>query len=123
LKDIWVGLFASKEVMSEAGRICPLCEESTEALVCAECNVPSVEMSMLDAEEETLTNGMTIADRYKIVKVLGRGAMGSVYEAIQLSMDRKVAIKTLQKKLLNEYRLVQRFYRESAGPPQHHQDL
>ena len=89
-----------------------------ETMSCEACNVPSVEMAMMDEGDETLTEGMVIAERYRIEKVLGRGAMGSVYEAIQLSVDRRVAIKTLQKKLLNEYRLVQRFYREARAASQ-----
>ena len=94
--------------MSKLSRVCPLCEKAMDDLSCVECNVPSVELSMMEEGDETLTEGMVIADRYRIEKVLGRGAMGSVYEATQLSVDRKVAIKTLQKQLLNEYRLVQR---------------
>jgi serine/threonine protein kinase len=104
--------------MSKPSRVCPLCETTMEIMSCAACNVPSVEIAMMDEGDETLTEGMIIADRYRIEKVLGRGAMGSVYEAIQLSVDRRVAIKTLQKKLLNEYRLVQRFYREARAASQ-----
>ena len=41
--------------------------------------------------------------------------MGAVYRAVQLSMDRDVAVKTLLKRLLSDYKLVQRFYREARA--------
>ena len=41
-------------------------------------------------------------DRYRIVRVLGKGAMGLVYEAFDPKMNRKVAIKTILKSNLDE---------------------
>lgn len=37
--------------------------------------------------------GQTVAERYKIVSLMGYGGMGAVYEAHQLNMDRRVALK------------------------------
>ncbi len=36
-----------------------------------------------------------IAGRFRVVRLLGRGGMGEVYEAVQLDLDRPVAIKVL----------------------------
>ncbi|MCU1279054.1 MAG: Protein kinase, partial [bacterium] len=39
--------------------------------------------------------GQVIAGRYEIVRLLGAGGMGAVYQARQLSMDRMVALELI----------------------------
>ncbi|MGK4009144.1 serine/threonine-protein kinase [Sorangium sp. So ce1036] len=53
--------------------------------------------------------------KYTIVRLVGQGGMGSVYEAIELASDRRVAIKVIhaEKKLSDE--LVRRFRREAKA--------
>jgi serine/threonine protein kinase len=55
-------------------------------------------------------SGKTIGN-YQIENELGRGAMGVVYRAKQLSMDRYVALKFLPKRLAQDDRILQRFTR------------
>jgi serine/threonine-protein kinase len=70
-----------------------------------------------NAERTTLVephDPWVIDHRYRIVRPLGEGGMGVVYEAIQLSVDRPVAIKllrsddneTTRRRLLREVRLL-----------------
>ncbi len=51
--------------------------------------------------------------RYRIVSLLGRGGMGSVYEAEHRLMNRHVALKVIEKKLVQTPGLVERFQRET----------
>jgi WD40 repeat protein/serine/threonine protein kinase len=50
---------------------------------------------------------------YQILREIGRGGMGIVYEAVQTSLDRRVALKVLPDLALRDPRQVQRFEREA----------
>ncbi|MHC4661585.1 MAG: protein kinase domain-containing protein [Planctomycetota bacterium] len=50
---------------------------------------------------------------YRVIRELGRGAMGVVYLAIQRSLKRKVALKVLPQSLTVSDRMISRFYREA----------
>ncbi|MFH1421306.1 MAG: serine/threonine-protein kinase [Planctomycetota bacterium] len=50
---------------------------------------------------------------YKIISVLGKGAMGIVYKALQESMQRVVAIKVLPDKLASDSSFIRRFVQEA----------
>lgn len=52
---------------------------------------------------------------YKIIRKLGAGAMASVFEAKQISLDRTVAIKVLPKKYMTDPNFVERFYAEGRA--------
>jgi serine/threonine protein kinase len=59
---------------------------------------------------------------YRVVRELGRGAMGAVYLARQLSLDREVAIKTIQGQWADNPTFIARFTREAYAAAQlaHH---
>ena len=52
---------------------------------------------------------------YKVVRLLGRGTMASVYLAEQLSMARPVALKILSPSLSSDSEFVERFMREARA--------
>ncbi len=52
---------------------------------------------------------------YRLVKKLGAGSMGTVHLAVQLSLDRKVAIKILSPHLSRKADYVERFLREARS--------
>ena len=54
-------------------------------------------------------------DGYRIVREIGRGGMGIVFEAIDQSLNRQVAIKVLPNTLLSEARHLDRFRREAKA--------
>jgi serine/threonine-protein kinase len=63
----------------------------------------------------TLQLGDTIDGKYKIVRLLGEGGMGSVYEGENLRIHRKVAIKVLHAAVAAKADVVQRFEREAQA--------
>ena len=66
----------------------------------------------------------TINDRYKITSELGRGGMGVVYEAEQLSLGRRVALKVLPFAAVFDERHLQRFKNEAqAAAFLHHNNI
>jgi tetratricopeptide (TPR) repeat protein len=61
---------------------------------------------------------------YRIVREIGRGGMGVVYEAIQVSMERRVALKVLSSAYPHAARAVRRFQQEArAGGRLHHTNI
>ena len=61
---------------------------------------------------------------YRIIREIGRGGMGVVYEAEQVSLGRHVALKVLPKQLLVDARTRQRFEREAkAAARLHHTNI
>jgi serine/threonine protein kinase len=62
-----------------------------------------------------LEPGSTVGGRYQIVRLLGRGGMGEVYEAVQLQLARRVALKTIRSDLAGQAELMARFRREAES--------
>ena len=61
---------------------------------------------------------------YRIVREIARGGMGVVYEAEQLSLDRRVALKVLPFAAVLDQKQLQRFKNESAAAAQlHHTNI
>ncbi|MCI0461534.1 MAG: protein kinase [Gemmataceae bacterium] len=67
--------------------------------------------------------GTTLGE-YRIVRELGRGGMGVVYEAVQLSLGRHVALKLLPPQWAASPRHLERFRREArAAARLHHTNI
>ena len=62
-----------------------------------------------------ITKGQRINDRYEIVKSIGEGGMANVYLAIDVILNRKVAIKILRGDLANDEKFIRRFQREALS--------
>ena len=59
--------------------------------------------------------GKVLADRYKIIKELGKGGMAVVYEARDLLLDRRVAIKMLREEYVSVTDFVKKFHHEAKA--------
>jgi len=62
-----------------------------------------------------LTLGQIYADKYRIVRLLGEGAMGAVYEAENTRIRRRVAIKLLHPQIAQKADTLLRFEREAQA--------
>jgi len=52
---------------------------------------------------------------YQLVRKIGQGGMGAVYEALQTKLNRQVALKILPKKSTQDRGFLERFYREAQA--------
>ena len=52
---------------------------------------------------------------YRIVRLLGEGAIGAVYEAINESIERRVALKVLRTEHADDAAVVTRFFNEARA--------
>ena len=59
--------------------------------------------------------GQVIDKRYKIVKVIGKGGMAIVFEALDMTMKRVVALKVLKDDVAKDPQSVKRFVNESKA--------
>ena len=59
-----------------------------------------------------LHTGTLLVDRYRVVRFLARGGMGEVYEAEDLELRTRVALKTLRRELASDDGALERFRRE-----------
>src|SRR5687768_1220538 len=57
----------------------------------------------------------TILGGYRLVRKIAEGGMGVVYEAVQLNLSRKVALKVLSEELAARPEFLQRFEREAKA--------
>lgn len=67
----------------------------------------------LGAMVGTLRPGMLLADTYRIVRLIGEGGMGEVYEATHDRLAGKYAVKVLLAEMVSRAEVFQRFRREA----------
>jgi serine/threonine protein kinase len=84
---------------------------------CSHCGTPSGEVEHecppdpTDELRERLAR--TLAGRYEITRLLGRGGMAVVFLAEDLSLERQVAIKVLPPEMSHDTKLIPRFQQEA----------
>ncbi len=127
--------------MSNAKQKCPICEFQNDVSIyvtgqkakCTRCGImfevkrsESCNEKSLPSDEKRESSASQGKDRetliysdipqisgYEIVGIIGKGGMGSVYKAKQLSLNRPVAIKVLIKEYAEQKDFILRFNREA----------
>ncbi len=99
--------------------ICPSCKsgyDSGEAF-CPEDGTRLVSQSQIATHP--ITNdplvGAVLADRWKLVRPIGAGGMGVVYEALHTTLGKRCAVKVLREQVSRDADVVQRFQREAQS--------
>ncbi|HYJ46252.1 MAG TPA: serine/threonine-protein kinase, partial [Pyrinomonadaceae bacterium] len=69
-------------------------------------------ISLNSIDDARFAPGTTLAGRYRIVSLLGRGGMGEVYRADDLKLGQPVALKFLPEALSTDGATLARFHRE-----------
>ncbi|MBW2263493.1 MAG: serine/threonine protein kinase [Deltaproteobacteria bacterium] len=98
-------------------KICPSCQihYPDDAAVCGQCGARLMLDSSSQPDPQQSMVGRVIGGNYKIEGLLGKGGMGAVFRARQLSLDREVAVKVLLAPLAMEGEMIERFQREARS--------
>ena len=81
----------------------------------------SYTLPVLNEQPKSVVSGTIIDGKYRLGRMIGSGGMGTVYEATQIDLDRKVALKLLRNKYAGSSKIVTRFQQEArlAGSIEH----
>src|SRR5437899_496333 len=112
--------------------VCPTCSHTNaeELVQCEECSTPlpfsdqtigtglhggwSVPATdvVVAAALKPLNPGTILGERYEIIRLLGRGGMGAVYQAHDRELDRQVALKVIRGDMAANPEILKRFKQE-----------
>jgi serine/threonine protein kinase len=65
-----------------------------------------------EAQRPRALVGTVLEGAYKLTRLVGEGGMGAVYEAVQLRLERRVAVKVMARDLAANAEALARFRRE-----------
>jgi serine/threonine protein kinase len=91
-------------------KTCPLCEKAYPS---HHTNCPADGAQLIDLRE--LEPGTVIRGKYRIVRMLGRGGMGTVYLAEHILLGRQRALKFISSELSQDATFLRRFRREAQA--------
>lgn len=70
------------------------------------------ETQLLENDDIVIADGTVLAGRFQIQQLIGHGAFGYVYKAVDLHLNSAIAIKVLHQKLASEHNLLEQFKNE-----------
>jgi serine/threonine-protein kinase len=116
-------------IAPEAATVCRACESELQTIAAAFETVAMAAAAPLGARPASVSSpsrlssssivdegrflpGTLIAGRYRVISLLGRGGMGEVYRATDLTLGQSVALKFLPEAAASNERLLERFHNE-----------
>lgn len=84
---------------------------------CGACFDSSASVCAVDGAELTLSLPVerTIDGKYRLERLIGRGGMGAVYEATDLRLGRRIAVKIMLGRIFGDTAALRRFEREARA--------
>src|SRR5262245_45195531 len=73
---------------------------------------------MNDGRVSVIQENAVVADRFRLVRMIGRGGMGSVWQAMHVALDQPCAVKFIEGELANVAEAHARFEREAKAAAQ-----
>ena len=94
------------------GKVCPACNARYDegGAFCSRDGTPLVKDPQAG---QTSLVGQILADRYRVVRLIGEGGMGQVYEAQHVNINRRFALKLLRPEIVSNAEAVARFRQEA----------
>jgi eukaryotic-like serine/threonine-protein kinase len=96
------------------GTICRVCNSRYEAEVVF-CPKDGTKLEPDGAGASASLEGQVLGERYRVLRKLGEGGMGEVYEASHVYIDKKFAIKLLRPEITGNPEAVARFHQEARS--------
>src|SRR5687768_15951421 len=93
-------------------KYCPICDRKYDDNVQV-CELDGAALRTSRPKQDSLLNNV-IKGRYRILKKLGEGGMGTVYLADQFAINRKVALKILSPNYARDEDFIKRFRQEAT---------
>ncbi len=95
-------------------KVCPKCthDNPPELNTCEECGA---DISFVASDGLDPLIDQVLVGKFHIKELIGQGAMGRVYRAVQAPINREVAIKILHQHLMEDQRVARRFQREAEA--------
>src|SRR6185503_5699212 len=100
------------EAIAPTPKVCPACNAryAPDVAFCSRDGTPLV--SDPGAMGADLV-GKILADRYRVVRLIGEGGMGQVYEAQHVNINKRFALKLLRPEIVSNGEAVARFRQEA----------
>jgi len=95
-------------------RVCPECDRQGSDEICPACGTRTLLESPSDPGIDPLL-GRVLEGRYRLESLIGRGGMGAVYKATQITMNKVVAVKVVKPEFAANTEAAKRFHREAKA--------